>query len=251
MFVIVVNLPEDVERRQAIERQLRSLELAFELLPAINGRLLSSAEKHSQYDERQFVRSEGRPALPGELGCALSHIAAYRLIVERQIPLALILEDDAWLNPNVPQLLEAIEGRYRPEDRNVFLLTWVAAASKKKKGEFLWSTYYVTDAKSAWCTHGYVVSRAAAEALIEALCPVRHLADCWNWLRRHRVVNVLAVVPTCITLDLSFGTLTSKGLAETKVKRALAGYLMHKFRRAYWRLVDHASAAIRRAGARC
>lgn len=250
MQVLVINLPEDAVRRASIEGQLRSSDLPYEFIPAINGSVLSTEERRRNYDARRFARNEGRPALPGELGCALSHIAAYRLIVERQIPFALILEDDAWLNPNVSQLLEAIERRYRPEDRNVLLLTWVAAASNKKKGEFLWSTYFVADVKSAWCTHGYVVSRAAAEALIEALYPVRHLADCWNWLRRHGVVNVLAVVPTCITLDLSFGTLTSKELAETKARRAPAGYLAHKFRRAFWRLVDHVSAAIRRAGTR-
>ena len=232
-----------------MEGQLRDSGLSYEVMPANRGSALSAEERRRSYDERRFVRKEGRPALAGELGCALSHIAAYRLIVERRISCALILEDDVWLNPNVPQLMDAIERRFGPEDRSVILLTWVAAASRRR-GEFLWSTYYVADVKSAWCTHGYVVTRAAAEALIDALYPVSHLADCWNWLRRHKVVNVLAVVPTCITMDLSFGTLTSNELAEDKGRRNLLRYSAHKIRRAFWRLADFASAAIRRAGAR-
>jgi glycosyl transferase family 25 len=248
MQVFVINLPEDVERRCAIDEQLGRLGLTYEVLPATRGKLLSSEERRAGYDELRFVRNEGRPALPGELGCALSHIAAYRLIVDRRISHALILEDDAWLNPNVPQLLEAIEQKYRPEEKNVFLLTWVAAASARKGG-FLWSAYHLADAKSAWCAHGYVVANAAAEVLVETLYPVRHLADCWNWLRRHRVVNVMAVVPTCITADLSYGTQTSGELTEVLSRRSGLERLGHKLRRAYWRLTDHVSSVIRRAGA--
>ena len=247
MQIFVINLPEDADRRRAVEGQLRNLCLPHEVLPAVKGKLLSSEDRRNNYDELRFVRNEGRPALPGELGCALSHIEAYRLVVKRKLPYALILEDDACLNPNVPQLLKAIEGEYPPSVENVFLLTWFNALSSRKLGA-LWSSYHVADVKSAFCTHGYVVSNAAAEALVKALHPVRHLADCWNWLRRHRVVRVLAVVPTCITADLSYATRTSGGLADAVAGRSRAGFLRHKLHRVFWRLVDHGSAVISRLG---
>jgi glycosyl transferase family 25 len=247
MQVFVINLPEDSERRCAIEAQLQGLGLSFELLPAVRGTSPTTDERRAHYDEVRFIRNEGRAALPGELGCALSHIAAYRLIVERGLPHALILEDDAWLNPNLPLLLEAIEERFRPDQRNVFLLTWVAATSSRKRG-FLWSTYFLAEAKSAWCTHGYAVSNSAAVALLANLYPVRHLADCWNWLRRHRIVDVLAVSPTCITSDLSFDTRTTAGLADATGKRPAGVGLLHKMRRAYWRSIDLASAVLGRIG---
>ena len=147
VHIFVINLPEDKERRHAIEGQLGRLGLSYEVLPAIRGAQLTPDERRRQYDEKWFVRNEGRPALPGELGCALSHLAAYRLVVERKIPYALILEDDAWLNPNLPQLLQAIEKKYLPTEKNVFLLTWISAMSGRNHGE-LWSSYHVAEMKS-------------------------------------------------------------------------------------------------------
>jgi glycosyl transferase family 25 len=245
--IFVINLPEDVDRRRAVEGQLRNLGLHFEVLPAIGGTLLSSKDRRNNYDELRFVRNEGRSALPGELGCALSHIEAYRLVVERKLPYALILEDDAWMNPNVPQLLKAIERQYPPSEENVFLFTWFNALGSRQLGQ-LWSSYHVADVKSAFCTHGYVVSNAAAEALAKALHPVRHLADCWKWLRRHRVVRVLSVVPTCITADLSYATRTSGELAEAVAGRSWVWFLRHKLHRVFWRLVDHGSVLFSRRG---
>jgi glycosyl transferase family 25 len=245
--IFVINLPEDIDRRRAIEGQLRNLALSYEVLPAVKGNLLSFEDKRRNYDESWFIRNEGRPALPGELGCALSHIATYRLIVERKIPHALILEDDAWLNPNLPQLLQAIEEKIAPGKKNVFLLTWFSAINSRKHIS-LWSSYRAAGVKSALCAHGYVVSNAAATALVKVLFPVRHLADCWNWLQRHRVVRVLAIFPTCITADLSYRTRTWGGLAEAVAKPSGFALLRHKLHRAFWRLVDHASAAISRLG---
>ena len=247
MHTFVISLPEDADRRRAVEGQLRNLGLPHEVLAAVNGKLLSSDDRRNNYDELRFVRNEGRSALPGELGCALSHIEAYRLVVERKLPYALILEDDAWLNPNVPELLQAIERRYSPREESVFLLTWFNTIGSRRLSP-LWSSYHVADVKSAYCAHGYVVSNAAAEALVKALHPVRHLADCWNWLRRHRVVRVLAVVPTCITADLSYATRTSGGLAEAVAGRSRVGFLRHKLHRVIWRLVDLGSAVISRLG---
>lgn len=244
MLVIVINLPKDVDRRQSIEKQLASLGLEYEVLPAISGAALSPEDRARAFDERRFVRNEGRRAQTGEIGCALSHIAAYRIIAERQIPFALILEDDAWLNPNVPELLSAVERKHRPDAKSILLLTWVASALPKR-GAYLWSTYYVAGVRIAWCSHGYVVSRAAAEALLKSLYPVSHLADCWNWLRRHRVVDVSAIQPTCITADLSFETQTSKGVLQDAANNTFAGTLMRKTRRAIWRLIDHVSALLR------
>jgi glycosyl transferase family 25 len=120
VHIFVINLPEDADRRRAIEGQLGRLGLSYEVLPAIKGAQLTPNERRRQYDEKWFVRNEGRPALPGELGCALSHLAAYRLVVARKIPYALILEDDAWLNPNLPQLLQAIEKKYHADGKEVF-----------------------------------------------------------------------------------------------------------------------------------
>ena len=246
MHIFIINLPEDILRQARIEEQLRSLGLSYELFPAIRGRDLSTLDKSQHYDETWFVRNEGRPALPGEIGCALSHIGVYRLIKERDIPHALILEDDAWLNPNMPQLLQAIEQKYQPEEKDIFLLTWFRSISMRKF-ETLWASYHLAEIKSAFCTHGYVVSNAAAGALIRALYPVKHVADCWGWLRRHGIVRIRAVFPTCITANVAYESGTTAELAAISNRRPAIEGMAHKAYRGYWLLCDCALAAVRRA----
>lgn len=247
MHIFVINLPEDLVRRAVIEKQLNELGLTYELFPAIRGKLLSPAEKAQHYDETWYIRHVGRPALPGELGCALSHIAIYRLILERNIPHALILEDDAWLNPNLPQLLQAIEQKYQPGQKNIFLLTWFSAISQKKF-ETLWSSYHLADIKSASCTHGYVVSNAAADTLIKTLYPVQHVADCWGWLRRHGIVHIRAVFPTCITANLALVSETTAELRGISVQRQPLKQVARKIYRGFWLLFDHMQSLIHRVG---
>lgn len=247
MHIFVINLPGDTVRKEAIEKQLCELGLSYEFFPAIRGKSLTPVEKSQHYDETWFVRNEGRPALPGELGCALSHLAVYRLIKERNLPHALVLEDDAWLNPNLPQLLQAIEQKYSQGNKEVFLLTWVIAMSGRRS-EALWSSYRLAEMQSAYCAHGYVVSNAAAGALAKALYPIRHVADCWGWLQRHGVVNLRAVYPTCITTDLAYETGTTPSLAASVINRTPLKRLARKFYRGYWWLYDQVLAWIHRGG---
>lgn len=245
MHIFVINLPGDNVRREAMEKQLQSLDLLYEILPAVRGKLLSAQEKARDYDEKWFVRHEGRPALPGEIGCALSHLKAYRLIKERNLTHALILEDDAWLNPNLPQLLKAIERRHSSRNKDVFLLTWVSAMLDRNT-ESLWSTYRLGKIESAYCAHGYVVSNAAANALIDALYPIRHVADCWGWLRRHDIVRMHGVYPTCITTDLSYETGTTPNLLATSKNSNPVRRLARKFYRGFWWMYDHIIARLHR-----
>ena len=245
MKIFVINLPEDTDRLKAIENQLQTLGLSYDVFTAIRGSSLSSAEISESYDEKWFVRNEGRAAALGELGCAMSHIAIYRIILERKIPHALVLEDDAWLNPNLPQLLEYIAKKFKADQKNVFLLTWYKAISRSGI-ERIWSSYHLAPIESAYCTHGYVLSYAAAAAMCKELAPVRHVADCWIWLRRHRVVNIRAIFPTCITADLSYKSGVSLEIKQNPLRHSFYIMRMHKIYRAFWLAYDHTFAFLKR-----
>jgi glycosyl transferase family 25 len=247
MHIFVINLPEETDRLKAIELQLKKLGLAHEVFPAIRGRSLAREEKDRHYSETWYFRHEGRPASPGELGCALSHLAVYRLIRERNIPLALILEDDAWLNPNLPQLLHAIENKYNSEDNIILLLTWFISIFA---GNFttLWASYHVAEVSSALCAHGYVVSNAAATNLLDTLYPVQHVADCWGWLRRHRIVKVLTVFPPCITVNMSYESGITPVNEVKKFSSSAFERIVHKVYRAWWLGIDCSVAFLQRLG---
>jgi glycosyl transferase family 25 len=239
----VVNLPEALQRREAIERQLRSLGLDYEMVDAVRGRSLTTDERSRHYNDQKFHRLVGRSIGAGELGCSLSHLEVYRRITSRGIAHALVLEDDAWLSPNVPALLEAIEGNCSPEARDLLLLSWANPIASKGYRR-LWSGYVLARALGGIGSHGYVISRAAAAELQKRLYPVCHTADCWAWLNRHGYVNLLAVTPPPISLDLAYGSdvadevLTDLGDGGSERGRTA----VQKIGRVWWRLFDEIRA---------
>jgi hypothetical protein len=86
--------------------------------------------------------------------------------------------------------------------------------------------------------------QAAADALIKALYPVRRLADCWAWPRRHRIEHA-----GCIPHLYYRRPIVQPRLGELAALLAgalLPGRLGRKLHRAFWRLADFASAVIRR-----
>jgi len=245
--IFVISLAGAVVRRESIERQLRLLQLDYEIVPGVLGRGLSPQEREEHCDDVRFRRLYGGSITAGHLGCSLSHIAVYRRMVEGSINHALVLEDDAWLNPNLPQLLQAIGCAFSPDDEDVILLSW-AIATSRKFCKRVWSSYDVVGVRNALCTHGYVLSRAAAERLLAVLYPVRHNADCWTWLRRHGHVRVLAVAPTCITLDLSMESMIAAEVTKMNNDRSRRQRPWQKVYRGFWEAVDLCAAAIHRLG---
>jgi glycosyl transferase, family 25 len=242
MKIFVINLPENNIRRKSIERQLRSLNLAFEISSAVRGISLTPHERRHDYDERRCIRRFGRSLSSGELGCALSHIACYRKVVENRMTHALVLEDDAWLNPNLPQLLAAIEEQYSPDEANIFLLSWTLAV--KKPFRRLWAGYGLQPVRSAQCAHAYVVSQAAAKALLKALYPVHGVADCWDWMIRHNVANLRAVIPPCVTCDLAYDSGIAPELRTMIGSWPRRHRVLRKLSRAWWRAVDGIAAVL-------
>ena len=95
--VFVISLANQPERRRAVAAHLDRLGIEFEIVDGVYGNDLPPEE---------VERVRGNRNLPlGHVGCCLSHLAAYRRIVDRELPAALVLEDDAALRPRVRDLL--------------------------------------------------------------------------------------------------------------------------------------------------
>jgi glycosyl transferase, family 25 len=97
--IFVVNLASAPLRREHICAHLDSLGLAYEVVDAVDGRLLSEEER------RQFA-PDAATMSPGAIGCFLSHLEVYRRILASGRPMGLLLEDDARLNPAFAPLLK-------------------------------------------------------------------------------------------------------------------------------------------------
>jgi glycosyl transferase family 25 len=88
--IFLINLDESPDRLQHVASRLERLGLSYERVPAISGKALTSADKKTVYPERPWILLSDT-----ELACHMSHLKAIRLVAERELWRAIILEDDA------------------------------------------------------------------------------------------------------------------------------------------------------------
>lgn len=121
-----INRERDVVRRCHIERELARLPFHATRINAVDGRDLPSWLLHYFPDEDRLS--------PGEVGCYASHLQVAQIISAEQVPLALVIEDDAILEDDFLAVLrEAIENL--PPDWNFLHLSGKAAHAVKPIGE--------------------------------------------------------------------------------------------------------------------
>jgi glycosyl transferase family 25 len=106
--ILVISLPDALERRRRVPAQLADSPVPWGFLDAVRGSDLPAPE----YDHRTRMLRVGFPMESGEIGCFLSHRAAWRRCVARAAPL-LIFEDDFELVTDVEHICR-LTRRYLP-----------------------------------------------------------------------------------------------------------------------------------------
>ena len=92
MKIFVLNLERAVERRQSMLQHLSGLGIEAEILPAVEGARLPPSSLPAGTDPRLS---------PGEVGCYLSHVRFWEIVVERGLEHAIVLEDDVLCSPRL------------------------------------------------------------------------------------------------------------------------------------------------------
>lgn len=165
MEIFYINLDRETDRRDSMESQLAAAGLAAERLSATTADDLPA-------ELVQRVCNPGSPPwiTPLELACTTSHRTAWTLVRDRDLPMALILEDDVHLSPRLSQLLAAIApfcaglDLVRIETEMVPLKLGPATAA----GAFALRALHSV----VWGARGYVVTREGAERLLSMDLPL-------------------------------------------------------------------------------
>ena len=100
--VFVINLDRRPDRWAIMSEQLEQLGIEATRIPAVDARLLAAQEKWEQDTNGNTL---GWNADIGAVACAFSHRKTFRAFLDTGEPAALILEDDAALAPDVPDML--------------------------------------------------------------------------------------------------------------------------------------------------
>jgi glycosyl transferase family 25 len=96
MRVFYINLQTRPDRRTFMERQAASLGIAIQRVEAVTPADIPADE----------IAAAAGYLAAGELACSYSHRAIWRLIVEQELPAALILEDDCALADEVADVID-------------------------------------------------------------------------------------------------------------------------------------------------
>ncbi|BFU59961.1 MULTISPECIES: glycosyltransferase family 25 protein [Rodentibacter] len=106
----LISLDKDVQRRELFFLQPDTAD--FRIFSALNTMQLEWDELDEKFDLNEFERHYGRKVTKGEIGCTLSHLEVYRLIVAdenvAEDDYVLVCEDDALFAPNFQQNLTAL-----------------------------------------------------------------------------------------------------------------------------------------------
>lgn len=150
----VINVKSFVERRHHIERQLDPLGLRYEFI--------HDYDVPDLQDEaaRRYIRESG--LTPAQQSCAMKHVQAHRLLIERDWRRALILEDDVILMPGfVPGVRDALAESASLEEPFILFIgsggNLYTPRSRLVPGQRLYRS------SRGRLAEAYIVSRRAAE----------------------------------------------------------------------------------------
>jgi glycosyl transferase family 25 len=171
--IFILSLKDATERRKPLLSSLQKMGFCAEILVGVDGRRGLPAWAEEQIIRRR-VRWGARPMTDGEFGCALSHANAYRTIIGRELPGAIIFEDDARITQRFQDFMEIRAYEYGEMMLLGHRMCWVNEGSQKGLGRGM-QAYNVSIRPHL--AHAYAVSHAIAKKLLLAASPVREPAD--------------------------------------------------------------------------
>lgn len=198
MQIFVINLDRHAERLAWMNEHLGDLSLTFSRMAAVDGLTLSQEEIGKLYDDTAARRMLERSLTLPELGCALSHLKVMRRMVAENIPVALVLEDDALLSPEMPTLLCKLKLALHPDVAQIALLNHIGKYRVRGARPLGVGAYALYEHYEGFNAHGYVITRAGAQEMLNYFIRIRHPIDYWATLRRSAGIEISALVPYAI-----------------------------------------------------
>lgn len=167
----VINLRDNTVRMDNVRRQLDAQGIGFERIEGVLGADLTPTEIAEAYDAHANQTRAKQDLVAGEIGCYLSHIAAWNRIADGDAAGGIVLEDDFRAAPDARDVLKALSAHDTPDWDIAKLFSIneapdVIASAPLIHGYTLTRPYRVPST-----TLGYAITRASAVALLEHSVP--------------------------------------------------------------------------------
>ena len=172
--IFILTLEDAMARRAPLIASLEAEGISYELWYGIDGRKGLDAEFEAMIDRDAARQTMRRDMGDGEFACALSHHFIYREILSRDLPFAVVLEDDAIIDTPFFSFLDQID----TAQYDLLMLDHMRAdifrRARINVGKGLWA-YRL--AFSPMLTTGYIISQAGARIMVDQSLPISAPAD--------------------------------------------------------------------------
>lgn len=204
-LVISLDTPGGRERQQRLATHLGGMGLEYRVIRGVHGKRLSM-------DERRQLATPAcaRFCTASTIGCAASHIKAWRAAARSGRPYTLVLEDDVELDADAPGTIRRVLKRV-PADADVVLLGCYLCATKRAHGQRSTDLVRVRQFSG---THAYIVTQRGAQKLLEYATPVKYHLDMVMSGLNHSGILTTYALATDIARQAG-GESTSENVGET------------------------------------
>lgn len=203
--IFFINLDRSRERRSFMEQQLSDLHLHATRKVAVDGNQSHSFQR-DRYSAIKAISSSGRELHPNEIACTLSHIEIYQELVAKQIPSALVLEDDVLLSTTLIETIKNIQNL--PCDWELINFANDQAKETPISTISIGKNIHPTNF-DGWenRTGAYLIRLSAAEKLLKMGLPVHMAIDDLQAQARRDGLSVYGISPKAVSLlDERFGS---------------------------------------------
>lgn len=198
--VFYINRDQDITRHLKTKTQLRSARMNGCRVSAVQGRQVPS-------NLAAYFFAEGNvdsPLSTGEIGCYASHLKVAREVVERRLPYALVLEDDAIIPVSLQGALDEVL-RSVPEQWDLVHLSNDPSYAYRPLKRLNGNRHLVRYSRVPFGAVGYLISARGARKLLAPI--VRTWPIDTDFRQPWRFdIQVFGVVPKLISHDDSLGS---------------------------------------------
>ena len=205
----VINLAANKARMENSAAQLDAAGLPWNRIEAVNGWELSDADIARVYDAVANRTYAKYPLVKPEIGCYLSHIAAWRRIAESKYEGGFIFEDDFLSHENLGTVIELLSKDQRDwEMVKLFTLDQnPKIIARRALGE---ESEIVIPYRVPTCLLGYGLAKETARFLVDRAFPFFRPVDedhKWFWETGIRVSLILPAPIVVGDQDAKTGTI--------------------------------------------
>lgn len=195
--IYYINMDQHLDRKERIFSLANNVGFPVKRVSGVNGKKLIKQEIDELADYDMFSVVRGRQIKPGEVGCYLSHVNAWKEFYESDNEYALILEDDANFDP---QQLKNVINMLLSISQDWDICTFESGSRKFSTVKQVDNQYSLVKFRSnSYGLAAYLLNKKAAGQLLSYKFPIKMPVDyyvprSWEFGFKFRGIRPILVV---------------------------------------------------------